>query len=335
MIRRRINYILVLACALLFQITNDNYMAHLLLAMAILLPILSLLLSLPGMLCCRLLLTAFPSTQRRGEEAVWQLSPNNRVGLPLARLVIRLEVTSLMTGERERRKLSLFGVSQRRPIEFSADTGHCGLLECRITKARVWDYLGLVSLPVKIPSSVQLLVEPVPIAPGSFHIPECQGNYLDTEYAGRRGNGEDYDLREYRPGDPLRRIHWKLSSKWDKLIVREPSKNAIPLSLLTFDHFGSIVEMDHVLDRLAGFSRAMLALQRPHAILWLDPSDGEPCRCVIEDERDLLDCLSVILSQPCPVSGPSILDKPELFAAKFGPVFHIHVTAGEEAAHDG
>ena len=31
--------------------------------------------------------------------------------------------------------------------------------------------------------------------------------------AARRGPGEDYDLREYRPGDPLRSVHWKLSSK--------------------------------------------------------------------------------------------------------------------------
>ena len=34
---------------------------------------------------------------------------------------------------------------------------------------------------------------------------------------------EVYALREYAPGDSLRQMHWKLSSKLDKLVVREPS----------------------------------------------------------------------------------------------------------------
>lgn len=41
----------------------------------------------------------------------------------------------------------------------------------------------------------------------------------------RKGNdhSEIYDIREYMPGDDIRSIHWKLSSKTDKLILREPS----------------------------------------------------------------------------------------------------------------
>ena len=30
-----------------------------------------------------------------------------------------------------------------------------------------------------------------------------------------------FDVREYRPGDRLQRIHWKLSAKSDGLLVRE------------------------------------------------------------------------------------------------------------------
>lgn len=41
----------------------------------------------------------------------------------------------------------------------------------------------------------------------------------------RKGNdpSEMYDIREYVPGDDIRSIHWKLSSKTDSLILREPS----------------------------------------------------------------------------------------------------------------
>lgn len=33
-----------------------------------------------------------------------------------------------------------------------------------------------------------------------------------------------FDVREYRPGDRLQRIHWKLSAKSDGLLVREDSQ---------------------------------------------------------------------------------------------------------------
>ena len=37
----------------------------------------------------------------------------------------------------------------------------------------------------------------------------------------RRESDEPGDIRPYRPGDPIRRIHWKLSAKRDELLVRE------------------------------------------------------------------------------------------------------------------
>ena len=39
----------------------------------------------------------------------------------------------------------------------------------------------------------------------------------------RREEDEPGDIRPYVPGDPLRRIHWKLSAKKDELLIREPS----------------------------------------------------------------------------------------------------------------
>lgn len=33
--------------------------------------------------------------------------------------------------------------------------------------------------------------------------------------------GETYDIREYRSGDSIRQIHWKLSGKLDDIMIRE------------------------------------------------------------------------------------------------------------------
>ena len=43
-------------------------------------------------------------------------------------------------------------------------------------------------------------------------------------YSGSRPGddpGETFDIREYREGDSIRQIHWKLTGKMDRLIIRE------------------------------------------------------------------------------------------------------------------
>ena len=332
MVLRRLIYCMALAGVLLFQITNENYLAHFLLALMIAFPLLSLALSLPGMAGCRLSLSAAPPHLTRGERGVWRLSVENRSPLPLARLSLRLETRNMLTGACRKEKLAFTGLARRAPEELDVDTAHCGLLEFRAYKVRVWDYLGLFSLPCPQPPCARLSVDPVPVDPGPVNIPEGQGVRPQPADAGRKGPGEDYDLREYRPGDPMRSVHWKLSSKWDELIVRERAETVTPLPVLAFDWFGPPDRLDRVLDRLSGLSRALLAVQRPHALVWLDQA-GEPVRRVVNDEKDLRDGLLSLLSAPAPVSAPSIMDKPELLSTGAGPAFCIHVTAGEEDDH--
>lgn len=325
MVLRRVLYALALAGALLFQITNENYLAHFLLALCAALPLLSLALSLPGMLGCRLELSAAPAALDRGEKSRWLVSIGTANGLPLPRLTVRLTGENLLTGETDHRRLILSGVARRRPVELSLSTAHCGLLELRATRAWVCDYLGLVSLPVPLPPPARMLCRPVPVPTALPNIPEGRGKRPSSLNAARLGPGEDYDLRDYRPGDPMRSVHWKLSSKWDKLIVRERAEALIPLPLLTLDRFGPPERLDRLLGRALGLSRAMLAVQRTHAVLWLD-RDGEPQLRAVSDEKELNGCLLDLLGTRAPLTGPSLDDYPELLLGPDGPVFRIHVT---------
>lgn len=324
MLYRRIIYGAVLVGVFLFQITNENYLAHFLLALCIVMPLVSLALSLPGMLGCRLTVSAVPTALSRGEAGWWQLSVGAPVGLPLARITLRLTEQNLLTGETRKRRLAMSGVARRKPVELSAPTGHCGLLELRVNKARVYDYLGLFSRRLDRPTPARLLCRPIPAAMEPPAIPEGQGMRPTSGSAARRGPGEDYDLREYRPGDPMRSVHWKLSSKWDELIVRERAETVVPLPLLTLDRFGGPELLDQLLDKLLGLSRALLDVQRPHAVLWLDGA-GEPRLHTISDEREYAQCVLALLNTPAPLTGPDLDGRPELLHGPDGPVFRIHV----------
>lgn len=332
MVLRRILYGLTLLGVLLFHITNENYLAQFLLALCVALPMLSLALSLPGMLGCRLELSAAPPALERGADGRWLASVESPGSLPLPRLTVRLTKENLLTGQKERGRLTLSGVA-RRPVELAVPAAHCGLLELRVDRARVYDYLGLFSLRVAAPYPARMLVRPVPVHMEPPLIPEGLGARPSPVNAARLGPGEDCDLRDYRPGDPMRSVHWKLSSKWDELIVRERADTLIPLPLLTLDRFGSPETLDRLLDRALGMSRALLAIQRPHAILWLD-GDGQPQLCAVSDEKQQVDCLHNLLGSFAPPAGPALDDRPELLQGPGGPAFRIHITPEGGDGHD-
>lgn len=330
---RRIVYGGALVGALLFQITNENYLAHFLLGLCLALPLLSLLTSLPGMLGCRLALSAVPAALERGGVGQWQLSIQASGGLPLARVTLRLTEKNLLTGEGRSRRLTMTGVARRKPVELSVPTGHCGLLELRADRIRIYDYLGLFSRRLGAPLPARLLCRPIPAAAEPPLIPEGMGAPCLSGGA-KRGPGEDYDLREYRPGDPMRAVHWKLSSKWDELIVRERWDAPVPLPLVTLDRFGTPGELDRMLDKTLRLSRALLTAQRPHGVLWLE-GDGSPRLCLVGDEGELRACLLALLGTCAPRSGPALDGRPELFLEWGSPTHRVHVTAEEGGESHG
>ena len=327
---RRILYALVLLCALMGQLLDVGYLFHFLFFAVLWLPALGLAVSLPAMLGCRAELSVKNPQVRRGGEAAWTLQLTGRSRLPLARSAGRLQLENRTTGRRLRYRLSMRRAIPGGGRSWHVDTSHCGLVECRVDRLRVCDCLGLIALPVKAPPVGRLLVCPLPADPGRLELPEGIGRPTPVP-RGKSASGEDYELRPFREGDSLRAVHWKMSAKRDGLITREPPEDTRPLPVLTFDHCGPLAQVDRALDRLEGYSMALLAMERPHEVRWVHPETGMlRCRAV-GGERDWAQCLAAILADPAPMQGRSIREQ-ALRQGPGAPIYQIqiHVTGKEE-----
>lgn len=330
MARRRIVYGALLLAAALFQIYSDHYLAGFVFALTAALPWVSLLLSLPAMLSCEVRVSPYHPAARRGETSWWLLDVGNRWRMPVARISIRMQMRNCMTGEGRRAKLKLSGGSQGLHLAEPADLAHCGRLECRIERVRVCDYLGLFAIRPPLPEPAVLLSMPAPGEAGPLPVP-AGGQEGSAALRPRLGGGpgEDYDLRPYRPGDPVRMIHWKLSSKRGDLVIREVLESIQAVPVLTFDRFGAPDTMDAVLDRLDAVSHALLERQRSHWVCWVEPADGVPRAFYVSCEREWMACLTAAISLPLAEAGVSSLEQPVPLDSG-EPVFYIHVTAEEQ-----
>lgn len=230
----------------------DGWLAEALLLAALAVPLLSLLLSLPGLLTVRLRLESGGAVLRGqpGEVRIRLTRPRWTLPLPLR---VRLSLVNRRTGS-----VQLWNVRGTLQSAIPLDTERCGVIRCTMERARCYDLLRLIfvcpgsggdRLPdgTRTGSQAEVLVLPRPLPPAVE--PELEPETaaeLRPKYGG--GFAEDHDLREYRPGDPLNSLHWKASAKLDQPVVREPLVPLLEDRLVTFSP--DPARLDQTLDLL-------------------------------------------------------------------------------------
>ncbi len=323
MAARRILYAVLVGMAVLFQIFFRFYLSTFVLVLILVLPILSLLLALPGWMGSMASAVPDASLVTVGGSARFRIILYHSSFLPLIRPRVRLGWTNQLTGESGESKLTL---TARKPAELTVPAAHCGRLVCRVEGAVCCDLLGLFPLPVRKGPERAVLILPVHLeleGKEELAAGENAGTVLRPRPGG--GPGEDYDLREYRVGDPLRSVHWKLSSKKDELVVRETLEPQQAAIVVTYDHFGPPEDLDRTFAQLWALSRWLLQQDRPHHIQWASPLTGVAEDRAVDSPNALLACLDGAFSTPAPLEGRSILDG-ALRLPGGGKVRHLHVT---------
>lgn len=328
MARCRIGYLLALLGAVAFFVCFSGYFSFYVLVLALVFPLFSLLVSLPGMLGAGVSFAASHKAMRRGESALLTLALTSRWRLPVGRFSCRIVCANLMSGDVLRFRKHGAGGSLGLELKAEVESHHCGLVRCEASKIKVYDLLGIFSRRLPPSQSVSILTLPLDLPPEA--VPALLGEGEDAPVLKPRpggGPGEDYDLRPYRPGDPLRSVHWKLSSKMDGLIVRETMEPVKVSAVLTYDHWGEPGELDAVLDRLDAISRALIERERPHHIQWADPATGLVHSQAVSSQQDLRAFEYTAFSLPAPKAGASVaVPRPPDGA---GLVRHLHVTAAD------
>ena len=100
------------------------------------------------------------------------------------------------------------------------------------------DPMGLVRAARFLASPARILV-----LPRRYHLPRVllPGRHRDTHGEllpnARAGDSDEFlSLRDYRPGDPLPRIHWKRYARLGRPVVREYQEEAAPRYVLLLDN---------------------------------------------------------------------------------------------------
>lgn len=118
-------------------------------------------------------------------------------------------------------------------IQLPVDTMKIGVVKLVVNKVTLTDPLHFFSTTIPDTATLEVPVFPeekpqsdLPLTPASDGLEE----YTESDAKGSISS-DVKEIREYRPGDRLQRIHWKLSAKLDDLFVKEMAHTSI-LSLV-------------------------------------------------------------------------------------------------------
>lgn len=128
------------------------------------------------------------------------------------------------------------GKTGRYELPFTSED--CGKIKITVKKAVCYDILGIFSRKINFPINPELIVYPelylLDIVPKNHPEAKSAGDVYHAEERGQDVT-EVFDMRDYQEGDNIKSIHWKLSGKLDRLVIREFSNPSNYHTVLFYD----------------------------------------------------------------------------------------------------
>ena len=158
----------------------------------------------------------------QGEDFTLTVRLRNRSRLPIPALVVLLNAADEWGGGQiTLRCAAMLGGKESAEQRITLNAGKSGVWSIAVRGITLRDHLGVFT--AACPAAVQsqsICVLPAAAAgkAKAETAPDEDGDEADT----RAALGGSYELREYRDGDTIKQVHWKLSAKLDRLMVREP-----------------------------------------------------------------------------------------------------------------
>jgi len=331
----RIAYLYTLLLSFIFFVLFDVYLLHLFFLFLLLLPLFSLLIAIPACRALRYRMDIEDDIVPKGPCPV-RLAVKNGSIFPCACVRVQLdrrnalgrvgETYTEVSEESVQCSLGAHGVLSLHP---SIKLLHCGRVDLTIRRVSVCDLLGLFRLPVPARNGVS-------VSCSIYVLPELQNRSIQTDDAAdlgldsatysteRAGNdpSEIFQLRDYRDGDPRHSVHWKLSSRMNRLIIRE---FGLPLNaslhfLLELRAGAEPAASETMLGAVLAFSEYLMARKVTHSVSWIG-EEGSLQTLSVTDADALASVLHDLLALPATEHWRAL----ELYSAQAVPQTETHL----------
>lgn len=231
----------------------------------------------------------------KGKNGTFSVQMENPTILPVFRIGYKIQVENQLN--RQKHTMRMTGnLPPKKQVVTSMTTGsdYCGRLRITVQKIILYDIFGLFGVSCKCNTVAYMTVQPDTFETEVTVLQSFNSVEESEVYSPDRPGSdltETFQIREYVPGDSPRQIHWKLSSKFDKLIVRDP---ALPITrnVLIFwertGESGSLDLLDAQAEIVVSLGKSLIEQSIQFSIAWNDTDRNLCIRYEIQDMDELI-----------------------------------------------
>lgn len=242
----------------------------------------------------------------KGKQIEVVLHTKNNSKIPIWNVEIFLSVKNKLTGEQVevKKELSLF-MLQSKQVCFYLEAQFCGCIEISVERIRILDPLGIFVKDRNVYIETQYYVFPK-LLETDFTIEQLDQYNMESYKYSPLKSGDDtsetFGIREYKEGDSLKAIHWKLTGKMEDIIVREaglPIENSVMILLDKREQEGiSANQKDKLTEIFLSLSNTIMKNGIHHAIGWYNYEREKFEQYRIQSTEDIYMIIAELLSSP-------------------------------------
>lgn len=179
-------------------------------------------------------------------------------------------------------------------IQLKMRLPHVGRFKASISKIKFYGFIDLLFLYKSVKWSNEVFVTPKIHSIENYEINTVNPIFsVDYNVPHKIKGGEFNDVREYVPGDPIKNIHWKLSSHTGSLITKIINTDAVngisiymDLPYFSMENYHYAADIyDCILE--SSYAAAIYSLEREYAVNFIFFEAGSPSHNYIKSHEDL------------------------------------------------
>nr|WP_295680495.1 DUF58 domain-containing protein [uncultured Lachnoclostridium sp.] len=310
MVRAKIGYFLVVFFLGLLSILYDEYIMMFVFLTVFMISVLLWIIMLYVRKFVDISLTCDSSIVQKGTPYQMVVRITNRSIFPVSLIRMNLSYQNQFEGiQQEEKMIAIVDSSCEQSHTFTMTSDYCGILQFSLKHVKFYDFLGLWCVRKKNKEELTVTVLPNIHVIEESLVLDNPSVLIESELFSATQSGDDvsviFGLKDYEYGDKMNRIHWKLSLKEDKLMVKQ---YGLPINCsvaIFFDtHFNingipsilPIEYLDRMMETMVSLSFSMITQKQIHFLVWQDPVKDICKRFRIENEEDLYEILAILFS---------------------------------------
>ena len=237
-------------------------------------------------------------SQRKGDEGTITVKLENPTFLSALRVRCDVMVQNQLNRESIKHQILTWAAPRKvQMCRLRVASEYCGRLRAGVSQVVLYDCFGIFGVRCKCNAVTHSTVQAETFEPVVVLVPNPSSTDDSESYSQERPGSDltdTFQLREYVPGDSPRQIHWKLTNKFDKLIVRDPG---LPISknvLLFWERTGESndpARIDAQAEVVISLCRSLVDMGIQFTVGW---NDTDRNLCITHQIREMDEFVGII-----------------------------------------